>query len=73
MIKAPGMTVGCCWAARSATRCWLLCAVQVYEAVVAGSLAELRTRFDWTALNVYALNTPGGNHGILLGTKGWTP
>jgi hypothetical protein len=51
----------------------LLCAIQVYETVEPDSLAELRARFDWSAVNVYGLNAPGENHGILLGTKGWTP
>jgi hypothetical protein len=51
----------------------LLCAVQVYETVEAASLAELKSCFDWSALRVYELNTPGENHGILLGTKGWVP
>jgi hypothetical protein len=51
----------------------LLCAIQVYETVEPDSLAELQTRFDWSALRVYGLNAPGESHGILLGTKGWTP
>jgi hypothetical protein len=51
----------------------LLCAIQVYEAVNLGSLAELKSRFDWSTLRVYALNAPGQNHGILLGSKRWTP
>jgi hypothetical protein len=51
----------------------LLCAVQVYETVEPVSLAELKSRFDWSALRVYGLNAPGENHGILLGAKGWTP
>ena len=51
----------------------LLFAVQVYETVDAESLAELQTRFDWSALHIYDLNEPGENHGILLGTLGWTP
>ena len=51
----------------------LLCAIQVYERVEAGSLADLQTRFDWSALRVYDLNAAGENHGILLGTKGWVP
>jgi aminopeptidase-like protein len=37
------------------------------------SLAELRPRFDWSALRVYGLNARGENHGILLGTRGWMP
>ena len=51
----------------------LLCAVQVYEAVNVASLAELKSRFDWSTLRVYALNAPGQNHGILLGSKRWAP
>jgi hypothetical protein len=51
----------------------LLCAIQVYEVVLPVSMAELRTRFDWSTLRIFELNTPGENHGILLGTKGWAP
>ncbi len=51
----------------------LLCAVQVYETVDAEGLAELKARFNWSALHIYDLNEPGENHGILLGTLGWTP
>jgi hypothetical protein len=51
----------------------LLCAIQVYETVDAGSLAELTRRFDWSRLRVYDLNAPGENHGVLLGTTRWAP
>jgi len=51
----------------------LLCAVQVYEMLNDASLAELKSRFDWSTLRIYALNTPGQNHGILLGSKRWSP
>ena len=51
----------------------LLCAVQVFETVNVASLAELKSRFDWSTLHVYALNAPGQNHGILLGSKRWAP
>jgi hypothetical protein len=51
----------------------LLCAIQVYEIVLAVSMAEVRARFDWSTLRAYDLNAPGQNHGILIGTKGWTP
>jgi hypothetical protein len=51
----------------------ILCAVQIYEAIEPTSLAELKSRFDWSALRVYGLNAAGENHGILLGAKGWTP
>jgi hypothetical protein len=33
----------------------------------------LQPRFDWSALRVYDLNSPGQNHGVFLGTKGWVP
>ena len=51
----------------------ILCAIQVYERLDAASLAELESRFDWSALSVYAMNAPGQNHGILLGSKRWLP
>jgi hypothetical protein len=51
----------------------LLCAIQVHEVIDPGSLAELKPRFDWSALRVYDLNLPGQNHGVFLGTKGWVP
>jgi len=51
----------------------ILFATQVYEKVDAGSLIELSRSLDWSALHVYDFNVEGRNHGILLGTKGWTP
>ena len=51
----------------------LLCAIQIFETVDPASLADLRPRFDWSALRIYGLNAPGENHGILLGTRGWVP
>jgi hypothetical protein len=51
----------------------LLCAIQVHETVLPVSLAELRTRFEWSTLRVYELNAPGQNHGLLLGSKGGAP
>jgi hypothetical protein len=51
----------------------LLCAIQVHETVLPASLAELRTRFEWSTLRVYELNVRGQNHGLLLGSKGWAP
>jgi hypothetical protein len=51
----------------------LLVAIQVYERIDRLSLAELEERFDWSALRIYDLNEPGQNHGILLGTLGWSP
>jgi len=51
----------------------LLCVVQIYEIVFPDSMAELKGRFDWSTERIYDLNTPGQNHGIILGTKGWIP
>lgn len=51
----------------------LLCAVQVYELLDGESLAELRSHFDWSELHIYTLDAAGRNHGILVGTKRWTP
>jgi hypothetical protein len=52
---------------------WLLCAIQVHETVDAASLAEVKSRFDWSTGRIYGLNAPGDNHGVLLGTRGWMP
>ena len=51
----------------------ILFAIQVYEKVNAKSLTELRSKLDWSMLKIYDFNVAGRNHGILLGTKGWTP
>ncbi|WFU74077.1 hypothetical protein [Bradyrhizobium sp. CB2312] len=51
----------------------ILFAVQVYEKLDKGSLAELRGKLDWSDLKIYDFNVPGRNHGVLLGTRGWTP
>ncbi len=50
----------------------LLVAVQLYERVEPRSLAELAERFDWSEPRTYDINEPGRNHGLLLGTRGWT-
>ena len=50
----------------------LLCAIQVYETVDSESLTDIKSRFDWSELRIYGLNTPGTNHGVLLGGKRWT-
>ena len=54
-------------------RCGLLCAIQIHETVEPESLAELEARFEWRALRIYGLNSPGQNHGVLLGTSRWRP
>jgi len=51
----------------------LLCVIQVYERLVPGPLAEVRTRFDWSELRIFDLNVPGEKPGVLLGTRGWNP
>ena len=51
----------------------ILCAIQIYEVVDPGSMAEVRGRFDWSALRIYDLSAPGQNSGILLGTRRWAP
>jgi hypothetical protein len=51
----------------------LLFAIQIFEKVEPASLAELERTLDWSQLNAYGFNVAGRNHGLLLGTKGWTP
>ena len=51
----------------------VLLAVQVYENVVADSLTDLTSRSDWSLLRTYDIDASGKNHGLLLGTLGWTP
>ena len=51
----------------------LLCAIQICAIVDPVSMAEVRTRFEWSTTRVYELNAPGQKPGIFLGTKGWTP
>ena len=51
----------------------ILFAVQVYEKLDKRALAELQGKLDWSDLKIYDFNVAGRNHGILLGTRGWTP
>jgi len=51
----------------------LLFAIQIYEKVDPDSIAELGPRFAWMERRVFALNAPGENHGVLLGTRGFVP
>jgi hypothetical protein len=51
----------------------LLCAIQVYETVDPASVSELMPRFSWSTKRMYGLNSPGQNHGLFMGTRGWTP
>ncbi|MGN6796120.1 MAG: hypothetical protein ACTHJW_27355 [Streptosporangiaceae bacterium] len=51
----------------------LLFTVQVFERVERDSLAEVTALLEWSALTIYNINAAGHNHGVLLGTLGWTP
>jgi 16S rRNA G966 N2-methylase RsmD len=51
----------------------VLVATQIHERVVGASLDELVARFDWSSHTTYDLDAPGRNHGLVLGTLGWTP
>jgi hypothetical protein len=51
----------------------LLFAIQVFEHVESASLEAVQRRLSWSRLEKYALNVPGHNHGLLMGTKGWSP
>jgi hypothetical protein len=51
----------------------ILFAMQIYEKVSTPSLTEVQARLDWTELHIYDINEKGQNHGIVLGSKGWTP
>jgi predicted RNA methylase len=51
----------------------LLFATQVFEIINRDSLAEVTARFEWSTLKVYEIDAPGQNHGLLLGSRGWTP
>jgi len=50
----------------------VLFAIQVHETVDPDSLTEVSRRFGRCALRVYDINSPGQNHGLLLGSRGWT-
>jgi hypothetical protein len=50
----------------------LLLAVQLYEQVTPGSLADLVDRCDWSSRQVYKIDPPGLNHGLLLGGLRWS-
>jgi hypothetical protein len=49
----------------------ILYVTEVHEHLVPEPLAALRTRFEWSELNVYDIPGPTGRHGVLLGTKRW--
>jgi hypothetical protein len=50
----------------------VLLATQVHETVLPDSMTALTSRCEWSTLETYDLDAPGRNHGLLLGTLGWT-
>jgi hypothetical protein len=51
----------------------ILWVTQVHQTVNQVSLADLKKRFDWSALRIYDINIEGMKHGVLLGTSRWKP
>jgi hypothetical protein len=49
----------------------ILYVTEVHERLVPEPLAALRTRLEWSELNVYDIPGPTGRHGVLLGTMRW--
>ena len=49
----------------------ILYVAEVHERLVPEPLASLRSRFEWSELNVYDIPGPTGRNGVLLGTKRW--
>ena len=48
----------------------VLVAVQIHETARPDSLAEIRSRCAWSAVEIYDINAPGQRHGVLLGRLG---
>ena len=51
----------------------VLLAVQVHESALRDSIIDVSSRCLWSTLVVYDINARGQNHGILLGSLGWSP
>jgi hypothetical protein len=51
----------------------ILWVTQVHQTIDSISLADLKKRFDWSALRIYDINVEGMKHGVLLGTSRWEP
>jgi hypothetical protein len=51
----------------------LLIAVQAFERLDQDALDDVTGRFEWSFVHTYALNPPGRNPALVLGTRGWTP
>lgn len=50
-----------------------LYATEVHEVNEPVSLQAVVDAFDWTDLRIYDVNAPGLQHGILMGTRRWSP
>jgi hypothetical protein len=59
--------------ARTFSRRKVLLAVQVHESTRSDSIIDVSSRCSWSTLAVYDVNARGQNHGILLGSLGWSP
>jgi hypothetical protein len=51
----------------------IILAVQLYEQVEPASLTDVVDGCDWSRREIYAIDPPGRNHGLLLGTLRWSP
>jgi len=51
----------------------VLYATEVHEVNEPVALKAVEAAFDWTDLRIYNVNAPGLRHGILLGTRRWSP
>ena len=51
----------------------VLYVTEVHEVNEPVALEAVEAAFDWTDLRIYDVNVPGLEHGILLGTRRWTP
>jgi hypothetical protein len=47
--------------------------IQIFEQLEPASLAQVRQQLAWSETRIYDLNAAGMRHGILLGSRQWTP
>ena len=47
--------------------------MQAFERMNTEALADVTSRFEWSFVHTYAINPPGRNPALVLGTRGWTP
>jgi hypothetical protein len=51
----------------------MLFVTHVHEHIEPDSLAVLNSKFEWSDVQIYDVNVPGMQQGILLGTRRWVP